>query len=254
MSIIPPGLSRLLQFYLSGPLPCPYLPDHVERKLFTRLSGDKETDAEINAALTRAGFRRSHDIVYRPACPNCNACVPVRIPVRMFNPSRSLKRIAAVNRDLALEITSTEMTEEQYKLFIAYQTTRHPDSDMARMTRVDFSSMLHEGEADTHLYQLRKPGKDGAKGNLVGGIITDHVNDGLSAVYSFFDPAEARRSLGAQMILTLIAEAARRHLSYVYLGYWIAASRKMAYKERFRPLQALGPQGWDWLELNEDNR
>src|SRR5271156_2929756 len=117
MSIIPPGLSRLLQFYLSGPLPCPYLPGRVERKLFTRLTQKEATDSEINSTLTRAGFRRSHDIVYRPACPNCNACVPVRVPVKHFRPSRSLKRIAAVNRGLALEISGTKVTDEQFALF-----------------------------------------------------------------------------------------------------------------------------------------
>jgi arginine-tRNA-protein transferase len=249
MSIIPPGLSRLLQFYLSGPLPCPYLPDRVERKLFTRLTGEEGMDAEINATLTRAGFRRSHDIVYRPACPGCNACVPVRVPVKSFKPSRSLKRIAAINRDLAVEIAGTNVTNEQYELFMAYQTARHPDSDMAHMARGEFVNMLHEGEADTHIYQLRKI----KTGELAGGMITDHVNDGLSAVYSFFKPDEPRRSLGAQLILSLIGEAQRRTLSYVYLGYWIAESRKMAYKARFRPQQALGPQGWEWVEEEKKN-
>ncbi|HEU0118267.1 MAG TPA: arginyltransferase [Alphaproteobacteria bacterium] len=249
MSIIPPGLSRLLQFYLSGPLPCPYLPGRVERKLFTRLTGEPETDAEINATLTRAGFRRSHDIVYRPACHECNACVPVRIPVHAFKPSRSLKRIAALNRDLTVEVAGTDITEEQYDLFCRYQAARHPDSDMARMSRLDFAHMLQEGEADTHIYQLRD-----TKGVLVGAVITDHVSDGFSAVYSFFAPREARRSLGAQLILTLIDEAAKKDLQYVYLGYWIAASRKMAYKARFQPLQALGPQGWDWLDLTDENK
>src|ERR1700761_7632274 len=134
MSIIPPGLSRLLQFYLSGPLPCPYLPGRVERKLFTRLTAKMETDTEINSTLTRAGFRRSHDIVYRPACSECNACVPVRIPVKAFAPSRSLKRVAAINRDLTLEIAGTQITDEQYDLFAAYQSARHPDSEMAHMT------------------------------------------------------------------------------------------------------------------------
>src|ERR1700722_14937455 len=138
MSIIPPGLSRLLQFYLSGPLPCPYLPGRVERKLFTRLTGKQETDAEINSTLTRAGFRRSHDIVYRPACSECNACVPVRIPVRAFAPSRNLKRVAAMNRDLTLEVVGTDITDEQYRLFMDYQTARHPDSEMARMSRLEF--------------------------------------------------------------------------------------------------------------------
>lgn len=249
MSIIPPGLSRLLQFYLSGPLPCPYLPARVERKLFTRLSGDPANDTEINSTLTRAGFRRSHDIVYRPACHECNACVPVRVPVRAFLPSRSLRRIAAINRDLTLDISGNKVTPEQYRLFMAYQTARHPDSDMARMSWDDFTIMLREGEADTHMYQLRMD-----SGALAGCIITDHVSDGLSAVYSFFDPALNRRSLGAQLILTLIEETVRRGQNHVYLGYWISASRKMAYKARFQPLQALGAQGWDWLDLTAHNQ
>lgn len=244
MSIIPPGLSRLLQFYLSGPLPCPYLPGRVERKLFTRLTGDTAMDTEINSTLTRAGFRRSHDIVYRPACSECNACVPVRIPVKAFNPSRSLKRIAKINSDLTLEVCGAEVTQEQYELFKSYQSARHPDSDMAHMDWPDFVNMLSEGEADTHIYQLRDANK-----KLLGAMITDHVGDGLSAVYSFFAPDEPRRSLGAQLILSLIDEALRRNLSYVYLGYWISSSRKMAYKARFQPIQALGAHGWDWLDL-----
>jgi arginine-tRNA-protein transferase len=242
MSIIPPGLSRHLQFYLSGPLPCPYLPGRVERKLFTRLTGDEAMDVEVNATLTRAGFRRSHDIVYRPACSECNACVPVRIPVKAFRPSRSLKRIAALNRDLTLEIMPANVTDENYRLFMDYQSIRHPDSDMARMSFTDFAHMLHEGEAATHIYQLRE-----SSGALKAAIITDDVSDGLSAVYSFFAPDQPRRSFGIQLIRILIDEAARRDLPYVYLGYWIAGSRKMAYKSRFRPMQALGPQGWEWL-------
>lgn len=249
MSIIPPGLSRLLQFYLSGPLPCPYLPGRVERKLFTRLSGDIKTDAEINSTLTRAGFRRSHDIVYRPACHECNACVPVRIPVKAFTPSRSLRRIQKINDDLSLEIAGPKVTAEQFQLFMSYQIARHPDSDMARMSWADFNNMLNEGEADTHIYQLRSP-----TGLLVGGIITDHVGDGLSAVYSFFSPDAPRRSLGVQLIMTLIEQAAVNKQPYVYLGYWISASRKMSYKARFQPIQALGPRGWDWLDLTEENK
>ncbi len=248
MSIIAPGLSRLLQFYLSGPMPCPYLPDRVERKLFARLNGEDAPDREVNATLTRAGFRRSHDIVYRPACPSCKACLPVRIPVAAFRPSRSLRRIAARNRDLTLHIADTALTDETYELFMAYQTGRHPDSDMAQMTRADIAAMLQEGAVDTRVYQLRGPAPDDALGPLMGGIIADQVKDGLSAVYSFFRPDAPRRSLGAQLILTLIAEAARQELPYVYLGYWIREARKMSYKIRFHPLQSLGPQGWDWLE------
>jgi arginine-tRNA-protein transferase len=244
MSIIPPGISRNLQFYLSGPLPCPYLPAQVERKLFTRLAeGDPALNADINATLCRAGFRRSHDVVYRPACNACNACIPVRIPVRLFAPSQSLRRIAARNRDLVWQRADIAPSDELFALFSAYQKGRHTDSDMARMTRSDFAAMLHEGQADTHLYQLR----DGT-GALKGCMIADHVGDGLSAVYSFFDPAEPKRSLGTQLILSLVAEAQARAWSFVYLGYWVAQSRKMAYKARFRPMQFLGTQGWDWLE------
>jgi arginine-tRNA-protein transferase len=246
MSIIPPGLSRLLQFYLSGPLPCPYLPGQIERKLFTRLAGPEDTDCEINASLTRAGFRRSHDILYRPACSECNACVPVRVPVNAFAPSRSLKRIAALNRDLVLEITPAKITDELYDLFMSYQASRHADSEMARMSRSDFSLMLEERQVDTHVYILRD-----MSGRLVGAMIADHVSDGVSAVYSFFAPQESKRSLGIQMILSLIEEMHKINMPYVYLGYWISASRKMSYKSRFQPIQALGPHGWDWLDLTE---
>lgn len=243
MSIIPPGLHRQLQFYLSGPLPCPYVPGQVERKLFTRLTHDTSTNIEINGMLTRAGFRRSHDIAYRPACAACNACVPVRVPVRLFQPSKSLKRVTAHNRDLRLEITNAEMTPELYHQFIAYQQVRHADGDMAHMTEQDFADMLQDGAVDTRLYSLRD-----ASGRLMATAIADPVSDGLSAVYSFYAPGQPKRSLGTQLILCLIEEMQRERLPYVYLGYWIKASRKMAYKARFQPLQALTAQGWDWLE------
>jgi arginine-tRNA-protein transferase len=247
MSIIPPALGRLLNFYLSGPLPCPYLPGRIERKLFTRLlpghlPAGEGGNADINAMLTRAGFRRSHDIVYRPACPECNACVPVRIPVANFAPSRTLRRGARRNRDLALEILPAQALPEHYDLFMRYQAARHPDGDMARMDWTDFAAMVAEGEADTRIYQLRYG--DGA---LAGCMIADGVGDGVSAVYSFFTPDQPQRSLGLQLILTLIETMRRDGKPYVYLGYWIAAARKMAYKNRFQPLQALGPNGWDWV-------
>lgn len=242
MSLIPPGLSRLLQFYLSGPLPCPYLPGQVERKLFTRLTGISEIDEEINATLTRAGFRRSHDVVYRPACHECNACLPVRVPVVSFTPSKTQRRIARINRTLTLEITPAVFQDELFELFRAYQNHRHPDSDMAHMSASDFAQMLNEGATNTYIYALRHP--DGA---LMAAMIADRVQDGISAVYSFFTPEARARSLGSQMILTLIEAMRSQNLPYVYLGYWIADARKMSYKSHFRPLQALGPQGWDWV-------
>lgn len=245
MSAITSGLVRQLRFFMSGPAPCPYLPDQVERKLFTRLKGDPEQAQEINAQLMRAGFRRSHDIVYRPACPRCNACVPVRIPVRLFDPSPSLRRIMRRNRDLITDITAATMTAENYALFLAYQAARHPDSDMAGMSKTEFRAMLEDGAIPVSLYQLRNQ-----ENELMGCILTDRVNDGLSAVYSFFSPTQERRSLGIQLILTLIEQARLANLPYVYLGYWIAGSRKMNYKNRFQPLQALTAQGWDWMTGN----
>jgi arginyl-tRNA--protein-N-Asp/Glu arginylyltransferase len=167
----------------------------------------------------------------------------VRVPVRLFAPSRNLKRIAAHNRDLRLEISSAEPNGELYNLFLHYQRARHADGDMALMSSDDFTQMLQEGDADTRLYSLR----DDA-GTLLASVIVDPVSDGLSAVYSFYTPDAPKRSLGTQLILSLIEETRRENLPYVYLGYWIEASRKMAYKARFQPLQALTSQGWDWLE------
>ncbi len=244
MSVISPAIAQSLQFYLSGPLPCPYLPAQVERKLFTKIGGDViDAAADINGTLCRAGFRRSHDVIYRPACGSCNACVPVRIFVQDFSPSRSLRRIVSRNRDLRLECVAPQPSSELFSLFAAYQQARHGDSDMAHMDEKDFAAMLREGQADTRLYLLRDIG-----GALKGCMIADYVGDGLSAVYSFFSPDEPRRSLGTALILSLIQEAQTRQWPFVYLGYWIAGSRKMAYKSRFSPLQSLGPDGWAWLE------
>ncbi len=240
MSVIPPRQRPLQQFFRSGPMPCPYLAGRVERKLFTRLLGPYAS--EVNSTLSRAGFRRSHDIVYRPVCPTCNACVPVRIPVTTFVPDRSLRRVLRANSGLTTEEFPATATSEQFHLFSAYQRERHGDSDMARMTMADFASMINDGRADTTLIEARDE-----TGRLVGGILTDRLADGLSAVYSFFDVTLHRRSLGSYLILKLI-ELCRQHgLGYVYLGYWIEGSRKMAYKARFRPLEALGRDGWSLL-------
>ncbi|AIB14703.1 arginyl-tRNA-protein transferase (plasmid) [Azospirillum argentinense] len=237
MSVIQPQLRPLQQFFRSGPMPCPYLPGRVERKLFTRLLGPYS--AEVNSTLSRAGFRRSHDIVYRPVCPNCQACVPVRIPVGAFTPTRSQKRVLRGNGDLTLAEAAAAATTEQYRLFSLYQNSRHGESDMARMAMADFAAMIDEGRADTSLLEARD-----AEGRLVGCMLTDRLTDGYSAVYSFYDPRQDRRSLGSFMILSLLERAQADGLPYVYLGYWIAQSRKMAYKAKFRPLEALGRDGW----------
>lgn len=240
MSAIRPEITRLYHFFRSGPMPCPYLPGRIERKLFTRLGGP-DTVA-LNSILSQAGFRRSHDIVYRPVCPGCQACVPVRIPAAEFNPGRSLRRTAAANRDLSLGEVPARATLEQYDLFTKYQDSRHRDSDMARMTRSDYTAMVEEGSVGSRLYEFRTETDE-----LKGAILTDHLADGYSAVYSFFDPSEPRRSLGSYMVMALVELAQRNGLPHVYLGYWIARSRKMAYKTRFRPLEALSDGVWQRL-------
>ena len=237
MSVIPPRQRPLQQFFRSGPMPCPYLPGRVERKLFTRLAGI--TAPEVNSALSQAGFRRSHDIVYRPVCPACSACIPVRIPVAMFKPNRSLRRVLKVNRDLTVREVNAEATGEQFRLFSTYQHGRHGDSDMARMGMSDFIAMIEEGAYDSALFEARD-----SEDRLVAAILTDRLADGVSAVYSFFDTSLAGRSLGTFLVLKLIEHCQINGLSHLYLGYWIADCRKMAYKGRFRPLEALGANGW----------
>jgi arginine-tRNA-protein transferase len=240
MSLIPSDLGQDQPFYLSGSAPCAYLPARWERKLFTRfISDDKAVNTAINAALCRVGFRRSHDLVYRPACDACNACVPVRIVAAAFAAARSERRVIARNRDLSWRIAEPVSTPALFALFRAYQEARHTGGEMAQMTAEDFAAMLQEGRAETLLCHLSD-----AKGALKGCVIVDAVDDGLSAVYSFYTPDAPRRSLGTALILGLIAEAQRRGLPYVYLGYWIAEADKMAYKARFQPLQFLGARGW----------
>jgi len=229
-------------FYRTAALPCPYLPGQIERKLITELAG-QEGQTFYNA-LSRAGFRRSHHLAYRPACTKCSACVPVRIPVAAFTLSRSLRRIQKANADLAIRVVEPQSTLEQFRLFQRYQRSRHADSDMASMTFGDFRAMIEDSPVASRLIELR----DG-RGGLLGACLLDVLDDGLSAVYSFFDPDERRRSLGTLLVLALIEAARDRALPYAYLGYWIAQSRKMAYKARFRPLESLGAEGWRRLAL-----
>jgi arginine-tRNA-protein transferase len=225
------------QFYRTASLPCPYLADRAERKLVTELAGREA--ASFYNALSRAGFRRSHNLAYRPACAGCQACLPVRIPVAEFVLSRSLRRIRKLNRDLAARMTAATVSVEQFRLFLRYQRMRHTDSDMASMTYGDYRAMIEDSPVATRLIELRT-----AAGALMGACLLDLLDDGLSAVYSFYDPEDGNRGLGNLLVLSLVDEAAARKLPYVYLGYLIAESPKMAYKARFRPLEGLGPTGW----------
>jgi arginine-tRNA-protein transferase len=227
-------------FMVTSELPCPYLSGRFERKLVTELTGAGAQ--EHYELLSRAGFRRSHSIAYRPACTGCSACVPVRILVSGFQLGGSLARIRRRNGDLTLSITVPRATREQYGLFGQYLDHRHGDGEMAGMDFRDYRAMVEDTAVDSRMLELRD-----SEGALLAACLADWSSDGVSAVYSFFAPAEARRSLGTEMILRLIEIAREQDLPYVYLGYWIRNSRKMAYKSRFRPLESFGSKGWQLL-------
>jgi arginyl-tRNA--protein-N-Asp/Glu arginylyltransferase len=234
--------SRLPQFFLTPGGPCPYLPGKTERKVFARLSGSLAQP--LNEALTHSGFRRSQMIAYRPACEGCSACVSVRIAVDLFEPSRSQKRVEKRNAALTRTEVSAEATREQFALLRTYLDSRHAGGGMSDMGLFDYVAMVEETPVETHIVEYRENGD----GQLMACALSDVLRDGLSMVYSFFHPGEDARSLGTYMILDHIAAAKKRGLPYVYLGYWINGSDKMDYKSRFRPLEALGPNGWARLE------
>ncbi|WP_376094155.1 arginyltransferase [Roseomonas sp. CCTCC AB2023176] len=227
-------------FYTTAPLPCPYLPGRTERKIVTELSG-AESEA-LHDRLSRAGFRRSHNIAYAPVCPGCQACVPIRIVVDEFIPSRTQRRIIKSNLDVMTHEVPARATAEQFALFQRYQRARHGDGDMAAMGYYDYRAMVEDTPISTMMIEFRD-----APDRLVGACLTDWLSDGLSAVYSFFDPALASRSLGTQAILHLIARARQLRLPYVYLGYWVPQSAKMAYKARFFPSEILTAGSWHRL-------
>ncbi|HVQ82446.1 MAG: arginyltransferase [Pseudolabrys sp.] len=239
------------QFYLTAPSPCPYLEGQEERKVFTHLVGDRA--GELNDLLTHGGFRRSQSIAYRPACEGCRACVSVRVVAADFAPSRNMRRIAERNSDIVGEMRIPAPTSEQYSVFRAYLDARHRDGGMADMTVLDYAMMIEDSHVDTRLVEYRRRGPDTGinrrgVGQMVAVALTDVLSDGLSMVYSFFEPDEADRSLGTFMILDHIERANRMGLPYVYLGYWVAGSRKMDYKGRFLPQERLMPAGWSRVE------
>jgi leucyl-tRNA---protein transferase len=218
------------------------LPGHTERKVFARLTGSLAQP--LNEALTHSGFRRSQMIAYRPACDGCSACVSVRIVANEFYASRGERRISRRNSDLIRSEAPPEATREQFALLRAYLDSRHSGGGMSDMGLFDYVAMVEETPVKTHLVEYRRRAPNGEVGGLIACALTDVLRDGLSMVYSFFHPGEDARSLGTFMILDHIATARARGLAYVYLGYWVSGSPKMAYKARFRPLEALGAEGW----------
>ena len=228
-------------FHATAPGACPYLPEQLECKLVIELC-DPEAGS-LYTDLSRAGFRRSYGYAYRPACKSCSACVPVRINVAGYSDSRSLRRVRRRNSDLCDAIRPAVGTAEQYSLFRRYQSGRHASSKMAAMTFADYRGMVDETPVSSFVLEVR----DGS-GRLLAACLTDWLEDGLSAVYSFFDPAESRRSLGTFMILRLIDIARTAELDVVYLGYWISGSGTMDYKQRLPAVEQLIDAQWAPLE------
>lgn len=228
-------------FYITAPSPCPYLPGRRERKIFSYLSGAGASS--VNAMLTRRGFRRSQNIIYIPACEACQACVPVRIVVDDFELSRSRRRVLSRNADLIRRVRAPRATSEQFSVLRGYLDARHCDGGMADMTVLDYASMVEETAVETMIIEYLLRDDDGEE-RLIACALTDRLTDGLSMVYSFFEPDESARSLGQFMILDHVALAQEFSLPYVYLGYWVDGSDKMHYKERFQPLEKLTASGW----------
>jgi arginine-tRNA-protein transferase len=234
--------TKNLRFYLTAPSPCPYLPGRRERKVFTGL--DTVEAVGLNDALTHAGFRRSQNIAYRPACDACDACVSARVPVDRFDLTRRWRKVLARNEDLSRSLRPAEATEEQFWLLRRYLSARHARGGMADMTLLDYAAMVEETSVRTHIveYRYTAPGPD--KGELAAAALVDVLKDGLSLVYSYFDPRDSRRSMGAFTILDHIMQARAAGFPHVYLGYWVRGSNKMGYKSEFQPLELLLSGAW----------
>jgi arginine-tRNA-protein transferase len=233
------------KFYVTTPSPCPYLSDRFERKVFTELAGGAPMALHEN--LSQAGFRRSQSVAYRPACEGCTACVSVRIRVKDFQWSRSLRRIRNRNKDLECADASAWVTAEQFDLLKRYLDSRHGEGGMADMTIYDYAEMVETSPVETSLIEYRQrtdDDSDDSTGPLMATALTDVMSDGLSMVYSFFASWEEKRSLGTYLILDHVRRAEAMGKDYVYLGYWVAESPKMAYKARFQPLEGLTAEGW----------
>lgn len=245
------------QFFLTGPRPCPYLPGRKERKLFTNLSGPHAAGLHDDLALH--GFRRSQNIAYRPACAGCHACLSTRVRVADFEPTKAQRRVLRRNEDVDRRVDESWSDPEHYALFRAYVSQRHADGGMTDMDYYDFGAMIEDSPVRTRLFayraasgdepeatarETRSTGDEAAKGALLGACLTDLLADGLSLVYSYFNPDEKRRSLGQYIILDHIALAKKAKLPYVYLGYWVPGSAKMNYKINFQPAEILTDRGW----------
>ena len=240
------------QFYVTAPQPCPYLEGRAERKLFTALQG--EGAEKLNNSLSRQGFRRSQNVLYRPSCADCAACLSARIRVADFTPSRSQRRVLSRNAALKRAATSPWATEEQFSLFRTYLDSRHADGGMADMDIFEFAAMIEETPIKSRVVEYRSPPSAQGKAKpLTAVCLTDVLDDGVSMVYSFYDPAMQDQSLGTYLILDHIEIARRAGLPYVYLGYWVPGSRKMGYKAKFSAVEIFKRGEWIALGNPEDH-
>ncbi|MDG1472357.1 MAG: arginyltransferase [Ascidiaceihabitans sp.] len=230
------------QFYVTAPQPCPYLEGRMERKLFTALQGDNAQ--KLNDSLSQQGFRRSQNVLYRPSCAECSACLSARIDVREFQPSKSQKRVSKRNGWLDRRATSPWATEAQYDLFRTYLDSRHADGGMADMDVFEFAAMVEETPIRSRVVEYT----DKDTSDLIAVSLTDVLSDGLSMVYSFFDPEFTRNSLGTYLILDHIRLAQEADLPYVYLGYWVPGSQKMGYKSNFSGLEIYLGNTWQKVQ------
>jgi len=229
------------QLFLTAAMPCPYLPGRQERKLFTHLNGRRA--AALHALLSENGFRRSQNLIYRPACEGCSACQSVRIVAGAFEPTARFRRVQKANADIVTKVCDARATSEQYALFKRYLDARHAGGGMTQMSFVDYEYMVEDTPVHSVLVEYRLRSEPGQP--LIAVALTDVMPDGLSMVYSFYDPAAVGRGLGNFMILDHIRQVQSAGLGYVYLGYWVKDSPKMAYKALFRPLEVQrGPLGW----------
>lgn len=255
--------SHFPKFYVTAPSPCPYLDGKIERKIFTELvpaplaydqeaillhkgpETEREKAENLHHSLALVGFRRSQDIAYRPACQDCHECKSVRIPVVLFEKSKSQKRVFNKNSDINISFKSNIATREQYDLLKLYISNRHETGGMAGITYEEYQDMVESSPISTSLIEYRNK-----EGKLIGAALTDKLEDSLSMVYSFFDISEefTKRSFGVYIVLSHIEIAASRDLNYVYLGYLVKNSQKMAYKMNFKPLEVLSSDGWQLIK------
>jgi arginine-tRNA-protein transferase len=231
---------RTLVFFATPPHDCSYLPEREATTMF--VDPRANVDKKLYSQLTALGFRRSGSHYYRPHCENCNACVPVRLVASDFQPDRNQRRTLAKNDDIDCRLVPARFSERYYNLYAYYIEQRHADGDMYPPSRDQFTSFLVDGATDSWFLEMNLDGR------LIGLAAVDLLNNGLSAIYTVFDPEFEHRSLGTFAILWQLEEARRRGLPHVYLGYWIRECRKMNYKTRFRPIEALQDGHWQVME------